>query len=461
MMLKKYSLLISRLIVGALFIVSGLIKANDVLGFSYKMEEYVAPDVLNWVVFQGIEVPLSAIVCIAEILLGVAVLAGEKFRLASWSLLLLIIFFAFLTGYTAIGNWFFEHPQASLTHTFESIFSFDARGDIHYFKDCGCFGDALQLTPMQSFLKDVVLLVFILIIFIQQKTVKANTQKEDIVYYGGAILLIFLFSVGVLNWFFPVLFSAVTFALMWAVKRLVNKPELNGWLMAGATTVICTSFTLYTLGHLPIRDFRPYAIGKNIEAGMEIPEGQEPPQYAVNYTMQSQTSGETQVVSSIDYLQKEVWKNKDLKIIETSEQFLVKEGYVPPIHDFVLEDLEDGSDRTSEILSMDIVALWVCYNINTTYTEVQPQVSALSKEMEQKGIHVVGLTAGLYDDVENFRHTYDLEFPFLTCDGTTLKTVIRSNPGLVLLKNGTVVGKWHHNDIPTFEQLNAQLELQR
>lgn len=453
-MFKRYALIISRIFVGALFIVSGLIKANDALGFSYKLEEYVAPDVLNWVIFQGVELELAALVCIAEILLGVAVLAGEKFRLASWSLLLMIVFFAFLTGYTAIGNWFFENHEAGITQQAESAFGFEAR-DIHYFKDCGCFGDAIQLTPMQSFLKDVVLLVFILVLFVFQRDVESNTQKDDYLYYGASLGLITLFSLGVLGWFFPVIFSLITFAVMMAIRHFMQS-DIKGWVMAVAATLISGIFTWYTYAHLPIRDFRPYAIGKNITDGMIMPEGMEPPQYMVMYTMESQSTGETQEVSSIDYLEKQVWKNKDLKIIHTGDQILYKAGYVPPIHDFVLEDLTEGGDRTEEILALDQVALWVAYDISKTDLDVQNQVADISTQLQSSGVPVFGLTGGMYDQVEDFRHAHNLAFPFLSCDATTLKTVIRSNPGLVLLKKGTVVGKWHHNDIPTFEQLSAQ-----
>jgi len=453
-MIKRYALLISRIFVGALFIVSGLIKANDALGFSYKLEEYVAPDVLNWVIFQGIELELAALVCVAEILLGVAVLAGEKFRLASWSLLLMIVFFAFLTGYTAIGNWFFENHEASFTQQAESVFGFEAR-EIHYFKDCGCFGDAIQLTPMQSFLKDVVLLVFILVLFIYQKQVSGNTLKDDLIYYGASLGLIGLFSLAVLGWFFPIIFSLVTFGVMMAIRYLVQT-ETKGWVMAGAATLISGLFTYYTYAHLPVKDFRPYAVGKNIAEGMTIPEGMEPPQYMVIYTMESQSTGEQQEVTSIDYLQQEVWKNKDLKIVETSQPTLYKDGYIPPIHDFVLEDLMEGTDRTDEVLSLDRVALWVAYDITKTNQGVQATVAEISEQLTASGVPVFGLTGGMYDQVEEFRHANNHAFPYLACDATTLKTVIRSNPGLVLLKKGTVVGKWHHNDIPTFEQLSAQ-----
>ena len=135
--MKFNKVTISRLLVGSLFIISGLIKANDPLGFSYKLEEYFAFDVLNWTIFQGTEVFLASFISIAEIVLGAAFIAGEKTKLSAWLLLIMMIFFTFLTGYTAIGNWFFEHQDREFTHTMESLFGFVA-GEIHYFKDCGC-----------------------------------------------------------------------------------------------------------------------------------------------------------------------------------------------------------------------------------------------------------------------------------------------------------------------------------
>lgn len=179
---------ISRLFVGALFIISGLIKANDPLGFSYKLEEYFAQDVLNWTLFQGSEVFLAAFISIGEIVLGAALLAGEKAKLSSWLLLVMMVFFTFLTGYTAIGNWFFENQSHSFTATMEGLLGFTA-SNIHYFKDCGCFGDAIPFTPWDSFVKDLVLMVFTLIIFKTRNTILPNTASQDKVMYMGKWLL--------------------------------------------------------------------------------------------------------------------------------------------------------------------------------------------------------------------------------------------------------------------------------
>lgn len=452
MLKNKNAVMISRLLVGALFIVSGLIKANDPLGFSYKLEEYFAQDVLNWSWFRGWEVGLASIVAIAEIILGFAVLAGEKFLVSAWSLLLLMIFFTFLTGYTAIGNWFFENPEAGITGAFESMLGFQA-GDIHYFKDCGCFGDALQLTPFESFVKDLILLVFTVIIFVNRKAVKSNTIREDFIYYGVAMILVIIFSLGVLGWFLPVVFSLVTFGVLVLLRRFYKGVEFKGWIMGAAVLLISSWFTYYCYAHLPVKDFRPYAVGKNIEEGMTIPEGENPPKYGYIYTMKDNSSGETYDISSDDYLANDLWKNEDLEIVETSDQILLEKGYEPPIHDFVLESPDDGGNYTSYVLGAENAILVIQYDISKTATGNMNKIKSLTDEAAKKGYEVFGLTAASSVEIDEFRHQHQLAFPYLQADATMLKTIVRSNPGVVALHRGTVVGKWHHNDITNFEDL--------
>ncbi|NDG53028.1 MAG: DoxX family protein, partial [Flavobacteriia bacterium] len=148
---------ISRVLVGSLFIVSGLIKANDSIGFSYKLEEYFASDVLNIPFLEPWALQLAILICVVEIVLGVAVLVGSKINLVSWFLLLMIIFFTFLTFYSAY---------------FDKV------------TDCGCFGDALKFTPWQSFTKDVILFFFIAIIFLRKGHIRENDKRDDMVYFS-------------------------------------------------------------------------------------------------------------------------------------------------------------------------------------------------------------------------------------------------------------------------------------
>ena len=178
---------ISRLVVGSLFIVSGLIKANDPVGFSYKLKDYFAPDVLNLEFLVPLVLPMAVLICAVEIILGVAALFGSKMKLVSWMLLLMIVFFTFLTFYSAY---------------FEKV------------TDCGCFGDALKLTPWQSFTKDVVLLFFVLVIFLKKGAIAVNTGKEDLLLLPASMVLIAVFSYGVISWGFPVYFALLVFAVI-------------------------------------------------------------------------------------------------------------------------------------------------------------------------------------------------------------------------------------------------------
>jgi len=148
----KYILDFARLIVGNLFIFSGLVKANDPLGFSYKLEEYFMEFGMNWDWLHEILVPLAAILCIVEILLGVALLVAYRMKIVAWLLLLMIVFFTILTGASAI---------------FEIV------------RSCGCFGDAIPLTPWQSFYKDIVLLIFILLIFFKKEQIKPYEKASE------------------------------------------------------------------------------------------------------------------------------------------------------------------------------------------------------------------------------------------------------------------------------------------
>src|SRR5690554_751381 len=194
----------SRLFTGILFIISGLIKLNDPVGFSFKLEDYFTQDVLNLPFLTPLALAIAVFVVILEVVLGVMLLLGYKKKFTLWTLLLMIVFFTFLTFYSAYFN--------KVT-------------------DCGCFGDAIKLTPWESFTKDVILLVLILILFVGKRYIKP------------------LFS------------------------RNINS------ILVFASLVFCLAITYHVLQHLPIIDFRPYKIGANIQEGMTMPEDAPKPIY--------------------------------------------------------------------------------------------------------------------------------------------------------------------------------------
>jgi uncharacterized membrane protein YphA (DoxX/SURF4 family) len=414
-MMKQLSW-ISRMLVGALFIVSGLIKANDALGFSYKLEEYFTVFGTPWMGSYALF--LASFLCILEIILGVAVIFGSRMVTVSWLLLLMIVFFTFLTFYSAYFN--------KVT-------------------DCGCFGDALKLTPWQSFTKDVVLLFFVMIIFFDRKNINHGDLKSDIINSIVALVLIALFSFMVINWAFPVWFAGgLLFATVFMKQALTSMPNT---IVLGLSGLLSIYFTYHCLNHLPIKDFRPYAIGKNISAGMLIPDGA--PHDSIAMLFQYKKAGQV-----FEFAPSELPEDLDTYEFIDRIDKVIRKGYIPPIHDFKIEDAE-GTDFTDKYLTdPNYSFMVVAYDLEKTNVEIQSKINDFMKGCESNKINIFGITSTTPENTDKFRHENQSYLPYFFCDGTALKTIIRSNPGLVLLKNGTVVDMWHYNDWPTFEEFS-------
>lgn len=374
----KILLLISRLFVGALFIFSGIIKANDPLGFAYKLHdyfevfgEYPIISMFDSPFFYSIALEMSIFICIIEVLLGLALILGSRPKLVAWTLLLMIVFFTFLTGFSAITG--------KVT-------------------DCGCFGDAIPLTPWQSFYKDIILLVFIGIIFIGRNR----------------------------------------------IRPLLSSAKATNVLMLLAT-VATTVFTLYAYHHLPFWDFRAYKIGNDVcELRQSVPDKMQ--HY---YTLKNRASGEQKEFPSFPENYETEWEYVSMR----SE--VVETGLPAKISNFNLSG-EEG-DFTDEFLGDEgYKFLVVCYDIKKTRSKRFDQINALQEAMAARGVAFYGVSASSDRDVEEFRHRVQAAFPFLAADGTELKTIIRSNPGLVMMKGCEVVGKWHWRDVPEVEHIERQ-----
>ena len=372
----QFLTLISRLIVGLLFIVSGLIKANDALGFSYKLEEYFSSGVLNMEFLIPFSFLLAAGICIAEIVLGVMVLIGARPKFTSLSLMGMIVFFTFLTFYSAYFN--------KVT-------------------DCGCFGDAVKLTPWESFGKDIILLFFITIIFLKRNFIK------------------------------PLLSFKIENTLLVVV------------------TFFCFAFVYHTYNHLPMQDFRPFAVGKSIPEGMKTCDelGLPCPEKIDYFLVKNKETGEEKELLSSEWN----WQTDDF--VSITEKSLEIEGYEPPVKDFSISI--DGADYTDSILNSDYAILAVAYDLSKTTKQAWSQVNDLAAGAEEIEIPFITMTASSDEMIEEFRHEVQAAYPFYFTDETTLKTIVRSNPGLLLLKRGTIIGKWHYNDFPTFEEIKQNL----
>lgn len=352
----------SRTFVGILFIISGLIKLNDPVGFSYKLAEYFGENVLNLPFLIPVALWLAVFIVIFEVMLGVMLLVGYKAKFTVWSLLLMIVFFTFLTFYSAYFN--------KVT-------------------DCGCFGDALKLTPWESFTKDVVLLVFILILFVNHKLIRP-------------------------------LFKAKTNTVIVAAS------------LAG-----CFFMAYWVLNHLPLKDFRAYKVGTNIPAGMDIPD--DAPKAEIEMVFVYEVNGE-----------KKEFTEKDLMNLPEGANFVeridkvITPGYIPPIHDFTLE--KDGEDHAAELLETPKLLMFVAYDLEKSSTEGLSKLAEIAQAAKQAGYTVIGASASSDDVVKKVKHEHKLDFDFYFCDATTLKTIERANPSIVKIEKGTITQKLHHND---------------
>lgn len=444
---------ICRLIVGSLFIVSGLIKSNDALGFMYKLEEYFEPGALNLEWLAPYALPLAVFIVIGEILLGVALLVGALPKLTSTLTLILMLFFTWLTHYTDNCD-----PLGTTTIINEQGVTEEIPNQCVL--ECGCFGNAIPLTPHESFLKDVFLLIFVIPIFIGafRGLVSLNTTKESIYMYTVSILITAIFAMTMLNWMFPPLFTALLLLVASFIQRRVERPAKE-WLMAAGALLVCGIFQYNTLAHLPMKDYRPYAVGESIRKNMQSAEelGLEPPQYATEYTFRNVNTGQDTVILSTEYLEvydKEWFKTNytDFEGSYDGKSVKISDGYEPPIKDFEVLDYE-GVDMTYDIVDdPGYVFLHISHTLDKGESSAQSDLNALAAKAADAGASFYALTNAGYDEAEDYRHENQVMYPFYNCDQTELKIIVRSNPGLVLLKDGVVIEKWAWRDIPAWEE---------
>lgn len=360
--MKKLIVQFSRIFVGVLFIFSGFIKLNDPIGFSYKLEEYFGKDVLNLEFLIPYALFLALFIVIFEMLLGITLLLGIAKKVTNWSLLLMILFFTFLTFYSAYFN--------KVT-------------------DCGCFGDAIPLTPWQSFYKDVILLVFILILFFNQKIIQP------------------LFS------------------------------EKLNWSLFGISFLFSIWFGNHVLNHLPYFDFRAYKIGTNIPENMKIPEGA--PQAEYRYDWKFIVDGKEEIISNEGSYPEVAGEFVEVNTL------LIDEGFVPKIKDFGF--FLEGEEYTDEILNEPKLMVVCAYNLSKSEEEAWPAIKDAIAKAQEQNYRVVGLSASGNDALLQLKEKHDITIPFYFTDETAIKTIMRSNPGIMLIENAVIQQKWHWNDV--------------
>ncbi|MDH4057880.1 MAG: DoxX family membrane protein [Cyclobacteriaceae bacterium] len=371
-MMRKYIDLFSRFFVGGLFIFSGLIKLNDPIGTEIKLEEYFevfSTDFGSFFhVFIPFALPIGMVLIVLEIVLGVALLINYRMKLTTLVLLILIIFFTFLTGYSAILN--------KVT-------------------DCGCFGDAIKLTPWESFYKDLILIVFILHLFWYRKKYDPLLRTVQ----GHAVIL--------------------------------------------GVTLISFFLGIYAVRHLPFIDFRAYKIGNNIPEQMTLPP--DAVRDSVVMTFIYEKAGK-HLELTMDQLST---VDSTYTFIDRRDK-VIREGDMPKIIDYRVESV-DGEDYTQQTF-VGTKLILVVYNVKNASDKNADRVSKLINDLEGKAEAII-LTSSPAADVEAWRHEHQWAAPYFFADATVLKTILRSNPGLTLWVNGTVKGMWHYNDIPEASEI--------
>ena len=369
MKVTKILIVIARISVGLLFIFSGLIKANDTLGFSYKLDEYFEVFGTDWL--KPLSLFISIFMCALEILLGFMLLIGARIKLTLWLLLLMILFFAALNFYS---------------------------GYYDKVRECGCFGDAIKMTPWQEFRNNMIMMVMTIFMLIK------NTE-------------------------IPPLFG--------------SKIE-NGFVVLGI--IACLGFPIYTYNYLPVIDFRPYAIGKNIpEQTKGIPD-----EVKFFYTLKDKKTGAIKEVDKWPVNWDQVYD------FVSSRQEVTKKGLDPKIKDFSITNL-DGADYTQDIIeNQNYNFLLICYDLDKTDKGAFGKINDFASLCKQDGVTFVALTASTKGAIEKFKQDAKTNVDFYNSDGTVLKTMIRSNPGLMLLKGGTVIDMWHYHSLPSFSNVKEK-----
>lgn len=355
-MIKQIVLLIIRFVVGGLFIFSGLIKINDPIGTSIKLEEYF--DVFSYDIapffasLKAISLPLAVFLVVIEVVLGIMLIINYKPKFTTIALAMVIVFFTFLTFYSAYFN--------KVT-------------------DCGCFGDAIKLTPWESFYKDIFLVILIAILLIFQNSLKPNRQ-----YWAAGV---------------------TAFSL-----------------------VLATGLSIYAIQNLPFIDFRAYKVGVNINTAMQ-------PSAALEYSYVMTKGGEQVVFDQYPTGDEYEFVAMNLKNPDA----------LPKISDFSVWN-EQG-DFTEEILSNKRVLILIS-NISKMNQRNFDQIAGLIKDLKGTEVRVSMVSASSEDEIRALIGRLDWDVDYYMADATVVKTIIRSNPGIMVLQEGTILGKYHHNNTP-------------
>jgi uncharacterized membrane protein YphA (DoxX/SURF4 family) len=356
----------SRIVVGLVFIFSGLVKGVDPLGTAYRIEDYFIAYGTEWALpfTLFLSISLSGL----EFLLGIVLVLNARIRFFAWPLFLLMIFFTILTLYDAM---------------YEPV------------PDCGCFGDAIKLSNWETFYKNIILIIFVSFIFFKRKDYRSP------------------FSAGAQN----------TLAIVFAALFI--------------------AFSGYNYLHLPMLDFREWKVGNDME-----PDNRG--EAKIYLTFRNTSTGEEQEFLSPDY----PWQDSAWMANWEFVDQRIDDSEVIRAHELLIEN-EEGQDVTDAFISNpDFQLLVIAYDLEAAHVGSFKKIETLYKHADREGISLIVITSSLPSTVKKFRQGLDPNLEFYYADDIALKTMIRANPGLMMLKDGIVLGKWHFNDLPSYEELS-------
>ena len=230
------------------------------------------------------------------------------------------------------------------------------------------------------------------------------------------------------------------------------------WLITALATFFITGFALFSYRHLPVIDFRPYKIGANIPEGMAIPADAPPSVYEQYFTLLDTVSGKKVSIESNIYVNDSTYwkKGTTWKFISTTEPVLVKRGYQPAIHDFSISSLS-GEDITGKVLTdTGYYFIVVAYDLKKSEIKYQPEINSLYNKAVADNNKFICLTAVTDSEIEQFKIAHNAVYDFYITDQITLKTIIRANPGLIILHKGIIIAKWASNDIPDYNKIKKK-----
>lgn len=408
---------VSCIVLSSIFFVSGMVKLNDPLGFSYKLEEYFSPGVLNLPFLKEWALFLAIFISALEVFLAFCLIFWKFMKYARWILLGLMTFFTFLTFYSAY---------------FDVV------------KECGCFGDAIKLTPWQSFSKDVILMVIlmplVLIPWSILEDIRSSIPRTIRIVIADFIIII-AFAIFILDNFWQlILYYIVSILAIFGISFLLMSEEKAAVITSAILAIIPG---IYTYGYsLPIKDYLPYKVGNNIPELTVIPPNAPKDEYEIELYYRNKATGEVRKFSTKDA----PWQDTATWQWVETKQKLIKKGYTPPISDFVAMNIQ-GEDVTEDLLNENHSIWVVSYDLSKSSSKAFVKLRRITENLMSKGIKVYLLTSSPKEEAIKFLAEKDLHWIPIFMDGVVLKSMVRANPGVLLVSKGTILGKWHHRTL--------------